>query len=224
MITGIEGLSYVEEENPYSTKEDKDLGRDEFMHLFLAQLNHQDPLNPMDTTQFSSQLAQFSTLEQLFNVNENLKSIEEIQSNDSWYQVLDLIGKEIQANSDNIYLDGKTATTGSFSMEEPAECVVQIKDQEGYTVREIYLGVLDPGTHSFEWDGLDSNGDVHSSGLHSYQVSAVSRSGDIISVDKHIKGIVNRVNLNGNEPVIYVNDTPLGMSQIIDVNLSGTSK
>ncbi len=199
------------------------LGRDAFMKLFLAQMNHQDPLNPMDTSQFSSQLAQFSTLEQLYNVNDNLQSIEGIQKGDSKYQVIDMIGKEVQAESNTLVLNNGNAAKGAFNLEAPADCMVHVLNDKGNSIRDIYLGVLDSGSHDFEWDGFEKNGTLHKSGQYTYDVSAMSNDGQTVSVDKYIKGSVTGVNLNGDDPVIYINDTPLSMSQIVNVSTNETT-
>ena len=221
MISGVSSaLPSFEEENNYVTKEEDKLGRDAFMKLFLAQLNQQDPLNPMDTTQFSAQLAQFSTLEQLFNVNENLESIKSLENSGNQYQVLDLIGKEVQANSDTIVLNNGKAAKGSFYLGEPAECIVHILNDQGTKMKDIYIGVVDAGNQEFEWDGFDSRGNLHTSGEYSYTVSAMSNSGNLVSVDKYTQGTVTGVTMDSSDPVIYVNDTPLYMSQIVNVKMN----
>ena len=225
MVSGISGLpTYVDDTKKNDTSEKDKLGRDAFMKLFLAQMNHQDPLNPMDTSQFSSQLAQFSTLEQLYNVNENLDSIKSIQSSDSKYQALDLIGKEVQADSDTLVLNNGKAAKGSFNLEEPAECMVHILDDQGNSIRDIYLGVLGTGNQDFEWDGFDGGGNLHTSGQYSYSVSAMSNSGNAVSVDKYIQGTVTGVNMDDSDPVVYINDTPLSMTQIKTVKVNETTQ
>ena len=143
MISDINGITSVEEESLYTAKKEEALGRDDFLKLFLAQLNNQDPLNPMDGTEFSAQLAQFSSLEQLFNVNENLESMKTLQDNSSRFQALELIGKDIEAEGDTLSLVNGTPTTGSFTLEEAADCTVLINDADGYPVREIPLGSLE---------------------------------------------------------------------------------
>ena len=105
MISGINGIPGFVEDNPHTEKTEQDLGQDDFLKMFLAQLNHQDPLNPMDSTQFSAQLAQFSSLEQLFNINETLETINGLQAENGRYQSLDLIGKEVVAEGNMLYLE-----------------------------------------------------------------------------------------------------------------------
>ncbi|MBN2419553.1 MAG: hypothetical protein JXL81_09235 [Deltaproteobacteria bacterium] len=219
MISGVSSaLPSFEEDNNYAIKEEDKLGRDAFMKLFLAQMNHQDPLNPMDTTQFSSQLAQFSTLEQLYNVNENLESIEGIQNGDSKYNALGLMGKEVQAQSNSLFLDGESPAKGAFYIDEAAEgCIVRIYDENGKAIKDIDLEGLPAGTHSFEWDGRDDDGNKKTSGVYNYSVAAIAPDGNMLSAEKYIQGTVNRISLFEEEPVIYVNDTPMSMGQIVNI-------
>lgn len=220
MISEISGISGFEEVSPYTEKTEESLGRDEFLQMFLAQLNHQDPLNPMDSTEFSAQLAQFSSLEQLFNVNENLESLKEIQEGTTRFKALDLIGKEIAAEGDILSLEHDRLSTGSFSLDSPATCSVLISDENGYPLREIPMGSLEPGEHSFEWDGRDVDGTMMDEGIYAFEVQAMDRSGAFIPVETRIKGLVNRVSLDGEQPLLYVNGLPIDLSQIMDVSMT----
>ncbi len=226
MISGVSSaLPYFEEESNYATEGEDKLGRDSFMKLFLAQMNHQDPLNPMDTTQFSSQLAQFSTLEQLYNVNENLDSIEGIQSSDSKYNALGLMGKEIQAQSNSLLLDGESLAKGAFYIDTAAETsTVRIYDEKGKAIKDIDLEGLPAGTHDFEWNGRDDDGNMRSAGVYHYDVSAISPAGNMISAEKYIQGTVTRISLFEEEPVIYLNDIPMSMDQIVNIKTPGVEK
>lgn len=222
MVSAVSNaLPYFEEQSLYATEEEDKLGRDAFMKLFLAQMNHQDPLNPMDTTQFSSQLAQFSTLEQLYNVNTNLESIEGIQSGDSKYNALGLMGKEVQAQSESLVLNGESPAKGAFYLDSSAEaCIVRVYNGNGEAIKDIDLKGLPAGTHSFEWDGRDDDGNTCAAGVYHYDVSALSPDGDMVSVEKYIQGTVTRISLFEEEPVIYVNDTPMNMEQIVNIKIS----
>ncbi|MBW2610027.1 MAG: flagellar hook assembly protein FlgD [Deltaproteobacteria bacterium] len=219
VLSNIAGIPTVAEENPYVEKSDQKLGRDQFLRLFLAQLSHQDPLNPMASTEFSAQLAQFSSLEQLFNVNENLEAIKDVQDGSSRLQALDLIGKEIEAEGNVLSLEPGRDSMGSFSLDNIAQCAVLITDPDGYPVREIKMGILEPGRHSFEWDGNNENGDMMDQGVYGFDVTAVTESGQTVPVETRIRGQINRVSLEGETPLLYIGEMPLYISQIVDIRL-----
>ena len=219
MISGVTGLPYFEEESLYKTKEEDKLGRDAFMKLFLAQMHHQDPLNPMDTTQFSAQLAQFSSLEQLFNINDNLETLQNVQSNGNRFQALDLIGKEIKIDGNLLSLEQNTTASGGFTIDSAAECMVFVYDENGEYIREIPMGMLKAGYHSFEWDGRDESGEMMDSDIYGFRVEAVTESGLPPDVETNIKGLVDRVDLTGDDPLIYLGEIPINLSQVTDISL-----
>lgn len=219
MLTGIGAITGYEDTTATKAASEDKLGRDSFLKMFIAQMNNQDPLNPMDISQMSSQLAQYSSLEQLLNINSNLESIEGVQNSSNRYQSIDMIGKEVLADSSTLVLDNGNAAKGLFYLGEAADCTIHILDENGVSIREIDLGALEPGNNEFEWDGFDNNKKLYKSGQFSYEVTAVNNNDDQISVEKTIKGIVTGINLSDEEPIIYVNSTPLTMSQILNVNM-----
>ena len=219
MIEGINGLPGFVEDNLYTEKTAQSLGLDDFLKMFLAQLEHQDPLNPMEGTEFSAQLAQFSSLEQLFYVNGNLESLKSAQDQNSRFQALDFIGKEIVAEGDMLSLEQGETPEGSFTLNGTANCTVVITDPNGYPVREISMGALGPGRHSFEWDGYDESGAMREPGIYGFEITAITESGEILPVETQITGQVTRVNLEGSSTLLYVGEIPLTISQIIDIKV-----
>ena len=218
MINQISGIPQVEEESLYAEKTDS-LGRDEFLKLFLTQMNYQDPLNPMDSQEFSAQLAQFSTLEQLFNVNENLESIGVSQSQSSQYQALNFIGKDVVARGDIVTLEEGQEASGGFSLSAMADCTVYISNGEGIPVGQISLGVLDPGQHTFDWDGKDPYGVLQSPGTYRFEIEAVGAGGQARPVEPLMTGKVSRVNLEGDTPILYLGEIPLDLTRIVDIRM-----
>ena len=97
---------------------------------------------------------------------------------------------------------------------------MHILNDQGTKIKDIYVGVVDAGNQEFEWEGLDSRGNLHTSGEYSYRVSAMSNSGNMVPVDKYIQGTVTGVTMDSSDPVIYINDTPLYMSQIVNVKMN----
>ncbi len=219
MIDPVTGVPQYIEQVEESNKTQGEVGRDEFLVLFLAQLKHQDPLNPMDSTQFSSQLAQFSSLEQLFNVNENLESMQALQDGTSYYQALQLMGREIEATGNIMYNDPVDGGMGGFSIPDNAYCSVTIYDENGGFVNELILGFVGAGDNTFEWNGMTESGYLSGEGLYSFEVTAISEYGLQLPVESRIRGEVDRVNMDGETPIVYVGDIPLSLSQIMDIRM-----
>jgi flagellar basal-body rod modification protein FlgD len=198
-------------------------GQDDFLNLFLAQMKHQDPLNPMDSHEFTAQLAQFSSLEQLFNINEHLESIINANKQSMQYQAINLIGKEVVLGGDVLSLEAGKSATGRFSLESVAHVGAVIYDETGQPVRDLELGELSPGYHDFSWDGKDNDGRMLEPGIYGFEVLAESGDGLIMPVRTQVVGEVTRVNLEEASPVLFVGDLPVSISQLIDIRSSGGS-
>jgi flagellar basal-body rod modification protein FlgD len=213
----IDTIGTTYEKASLSTTATNDLGREDFLTLLVAQLKHQDPLNPLESTEFTSQLAQYSSLEQLFNVNKNLEVISSGQKEASKLQSLDFIGKEIVAEGENLLLEQGRTSMGSFNLDVVADCSVLITDANGDYVRKMSLGYLEPGSHEFEWDGRDDSGNIKDAGIYNFGVMAVDEDGQILSVDKRITGKVTGVDFDGGSPILYMGKIPISLSQVVDI-------
>jgi len=206
-----------------SSYTETDLGRDDFLTLLVTQLKHQDPLNPLESTDFTAQLAQYSSLEQLFSVNENLELIKTAQEQGSQYQALNLIGKEIVADGSLLSLEGGQDAEGSFNLSERAECTVLITDSDTNLIREIPLGVLGEGQQRFQWDGRDESGVTQNPGAYGFEIMALNENGESLEVETRITGKVTGVDLKTASPILYVGEIPVTLSEIRDIKVPGSS-
>lgn len=225
VLQGITGLDTAQRATSSSAAdaESKKLGRDDFLTMFLAQLKNQDPLNPMEGTEFSSQLAQFSSLEQLFNVNDNLQSMITSQEDSSRLQAVEFIGKEITAAGDTLSLEEGKAVTGQFDLEAAADCTVRILNEEGLTVKTIPMGYLGAGSQTFQWDGRDGAGNAMGSGVYTFQVAAMNSKGTAVNSETRLSGTVTGVNLESNPVNLYVGDIPVAIGSIKDIRSPSTA-
>jgi flagellar basal-body rod modification protein FlgD len=190
--TGSDALTNLS--NSYVKKEtDEDpLGMDAFLTMLVAQMQNQDPLNPAEGTEFSTQLAQFSQLEQAMNTNTNLENLIETMSSGSETNLEGHLGKEVLASVNAIEVDGGEAVGGYYTMEEHGDVRVNIYDKSGRRIRTLYPGQKDPGSHAVSWDGLDSNGNKVEDGTYNYEVLANSGTG-FQSVQTTVNGKVDGI-------------------------------
>ena len=215
----IEGLGAIYGETSSSAAPEMELGKEDFLTLLVAQLKHQDPLNPLESAEFTSQLAQYSSLEQLFNIDRNLELIKSGQDQDSRFQSLDFIGKEIVAEGEMLSLKQGETSMGSFNIDDMADCSVMITDTNGYPVRKISLGHLQAGRHDFEWDGRDNAGNIQEAGVYGFEITAMTENGQLLPVETQITGQVTAVNLEGVFPLLYVGEIPVLISQVVDISV-----
>ncbi len=179
-------------------KEEDPLGRDAFLTMLVAQLQHQDPLNPMEGADFSAQLAQFSSLEQQFNTNDLLEDIQGSIQNSSEENLLDYIGKQVMSEDNTITVLGGQVNGGSYHLPEAGEVMLAITDSSGQEVGRLYPGFKQAGTHEITWNGTDGTGNPVANGTYTYEIVAVTQQGALIPARAATTGQVTGVtNQNG---------------------------
>jgi len=184
--------------------------KDMFMRLMLAQLENQNPLDPKDGAEFVSQLAEFSTLEGIGNINNSIQDIGGMYRSSQALQATTLVGRDVLLDSNEVYFDSANAVTGVIKApgESALDAKVTITDATGQVVRTESLGNL-PGDEDtpFAWDGADNDGNPLPPGKYSIEVSGrVANEIEALSVNTHARvssvSIVNAqgdmmLNLNG---------------------------
>lgn len=176
--------------------------KDMFMRLMLAQLENQNPLNPQDGTEFVSQLAQFSTLEGIGNINTGIADIGSQYRSSQALQATAMVGRDVLINSNKGYFDGTREITGSVDVGEDnaLDAKVTIKNGQGEVVLTKALGNLQGGTtQPLKWDGKDKDGKQLPAGTYSINVEGrVANKNEALSVNLHARvGSVSVVNNKG---------------------------
>jgi flagellar basal-body rod modification protein FlgD len=155
-----------------STGTSVDDAQNRFMTLLVTQMRNQDPLNPMDNAQVTSQMAQLSTVTGIDKLNSTLETlINNVQMGQS-YQASNLIGRSVLTPGNTIQTTGEG---GYFGIELPIgadKVTVSIKDSSGATIRTIELGKQDAGTIPLTWDGFKDDGVAAATGSYKFEVNA----------------------------------------------------
>lgn len=210
-------VNLLQDNSLQETKKEDPLGRDAFLKMLLAQMEHQDPLNPMDGADFSAQLAQFSSLEQLFQMNDSLESLTTTLEPSGNENVLDYIGKEILSEDDTLRLSDGTVTGGSFSLEQAGDINISIYDDTGREVITLYPGQLDAGTHEVEWNGYDRTGQAVPDGTYRFEITAVEEGGIYIPIKAATSGTVTGVTYENGVPYLEVDGRQVDPTTVIKV-------
>jgi flagellar basal-body rod modification protein FlgD len=172
----------------------KILGKDDFLNLLVTQLQHQDPLNPAESTEFTAQLAQFSSLEQLSNINDNLENMALFQTSVTNSQAVSYIGKEITAKGNSVQFESGQSAECHFELADSAAlAVISVYDASGGFVTSFETGPLNSGRQSAAWDGTDRNGNPVSAGVYRFEVQAVDANNKDLSVTPLISAVVTGV-------------------------------
>jgi flagellar basal-body rod modification protein FlgD len=193
------------------------LGKDDFLKLLVTQMENQDPLNPSDPTAFTAQLAQFSSLEQLTNINTSLQQM----SSSNQLSELSMIGQKVVAQGDTFQLGSNGAKLGYELTGAASKVQLQVQDSMGNTVATLNGDGLSKGDHFVSWDGKGDNGQAVPPGTYSLVVGAVDGSGNpMTDAAALVQGTVTGVNLDpsGNQLV-----TDAGTYTMSDIKSVGGS-
>lgn len=198
--------SYIESINQATTastaktttksKDQEVMGKQDFLTLLVAQLQNQDPLNPDNPTEFTAQLAQFSSLEQLFTLNESMTNMAAATANSDRLSTLGTIGKEVAYNGSSFNFTGEPVEIG-YQLDGPASSVNLSLQLNGTTVATLQGKELSAGNHYLTWDGLTKDGLQASSGKYTIVIEAKAAAGETVAAAPLIKSEVTGVDLGG---------------------------
>ncbi len=196
----------------------KELGKDEFLKLMLAQLANQDPTQPQDSQAFVAQLAQFSSVEQLENANQRLDDILLAQASNTQTAATSLVGNEASYRTDQLNLvAGQPARSGVWLGSDASDVKVTILEA-GRPVHTVNLGTQAAGHVEFTWDGRRDEGGTSPSGNYEVRVTATDKKGDPVSVDTRTHGMVQGVSFENGYPELLIGKDRVAMSQIVEIN------
>lgn len=205
-----------------STSTNSVMGKDSFLKLLLTQLQNQDPLNPMESYEFTGQLAQFTSIEQLADIKSLLE--ESTKSNQSLIDTISstlsvgLIGKEVTINTTTLNFDGENSIKFSFDVPDEAVTLgVSIYDLSGNLVKNLDMTSFEHGTNTVEWDGNDSNGSVVEKGNYIISVAYKNEAGDTYNVETYINGKITSVKYKNGETYLVINGNEISFKNLREI-------
>ena len=208
----LQGLGSTSASAASATSTKNILGKEEFLKMLIAQLKNQDPLNPLSSTDFTAQLAQFSSLEQLQNVNDTLTAMTRQQASISAGQSVSLIGKEVTANGNAIQADGGTVEL-SYGLAADAEKTwVKVYNDQGSLVETLTFTGQRSGSNTVAW-----NAGGHAGGSYTFEVQALDAGGNSVDAQTVMKGVVSGVNYREGTPDLVVGGREIGLGDVLTV-------
>ena len=196
----------------------KVLGKDDFLNLLITQLQNQDPLNPTDSFEFTAQLTQFSSLEQLSNVNDNLNDLKNFQASINNSQAVSLIGKTVTANGNYIRLTADGSAECNFKLEDDAALVVaNIYDSTGEFVKAIESSGVSAGQNTLFWNGTDKNGNQMPEGSYTFEILAADINGNDVDASTLFTGTVEKVTFENNTSFLIAGGQKFALGDVVQV-------
>ncbi len=219
MIEGI--LPHAESNTPTTPASAQEtLGKDDLLRLLVAQLKAQDPLNPTEATEFTAQLAQFSSLEQMTNINSTLEELVAAQQAMGNASLISLIGKQVDIPGNSFEHTQGTTTNLSYSLNsEAASTQIEIYNAAGSLVNTLN-GPGAEGSNLIAWNGRDSQGNALGAGLYTFKVRATDSNGATVSAQTFTTGLVTDVLFEDGVASAVVNGQKLPAEQITRVSIN----
>lgn len=181
------------------------MDREAFLKLLVAQISHQDPLQPMEGTEFVTQLAQFTAVEQALAQSQKLDLLSMQLTGMANADATALVGKTVTVRGKGIAFDGVTPTGASVTLEGPAAKVtVRIKDAEGHVVRTMDYGAKPSGALPVSWDGKTDDGTTAKAGAYTVEVEATDADGKAVATSQDVTGVVTKVTYDKGYPELVL--------------------
>lgn len=193
---------------------------DQFLRLLTTQLKNQNPLDPLDTNQFTQQLVQFAQVEQQISMNQQLTTLIALQQTTQATQAIGLVGATVTVGGDTADLRNGIASW-SFAPSKTATATVTIKDAAGQTA---YSGsyTVQPGQQNFTWDGKGNNGAQWPDGRYTMSVVAKDTAGQSVAVSTQVTGVVDSVDVTQSPPVLSIGGQTFTLDQIKQIRRTGS--
>jgi len=208
-----------------SVKAGDELGKDDFLNLLVTQLQYQDPLNPMDSADFTAQLAQFSSLEQLTNMSTQLGELTATQTALTNSQAVAYIGQTVLSNGNAAQITEGLTEPLQVNLDAPAaEVFISVYDTTGALRSTFSADDMAAGRGSIEWAGTDMDNNPLPDGNYRFEVAAIDNAGEDIGASPLSSGRVSGVAFKDGESALIVNGQPIRMIDVIEVIQGGSAE
>lgn len=214
------GISSLNSDHGSSAKEGakNNLGKEAFLTLLVTQLQNQDPLKPMEDKEFTAQLAQFSSLEEMKNISKSVDSLVASQTSSSKTTAVGFIGKEVTVFGGHARVVEGAVDKLRYELEKDASVVdVAVSDASGKVVRILNLKDVKGGANLVAWDGRDSQGKIVKDGDYSFDITASDSAGGNIPANITTTGTVSAVKYELGVPYLVVGSVKVPLQDVMEV-------
>lgn len=194
----------------------------QFLTLLTVQLQNQDPMSPMDSTEFTNQLVAFTQVEQSINTNEKLDSLVALGVSDGLSSAQSYVGNDISYVSSEFYFDGSPQDMRYSLSSEAASATMRIYNEDGAVVYEEDVSTMS-GAHEISWDGRLTGGGLAKDGTYEIVIDALDQNGDSISATTVVTGQVQGVESQNGQIYLLVGERAVSLSNVLNSQLSSNN-
>lgn len=195
----------------------------QFLTLLTVQLQNQDPLSPMDTTEFTNQLVAFTGVEQQINTNQKLDSLVAMNLGNSFSSALNYVGKTASYLSSEFYHDGSTPNSIKYALDDSAfEATIRVTDDAGNIIYEQDADT-DAGSHDFVWDGTTTTGAQAAAGTYNIRIDALDFDGNAIGSSTVVSGLISGIETQNGAIFAIVGDRAVSVGNILNVGIASNT-
>jgi len=216
-LQGIEGVGANNTGSGFTTAQSQ-LGKDEFMKLLIVKLQNQDPLNPTDDESFIADLAQFSSLEQMENMNGGISDLSLLQSNATNTSMVNYIGKTAILAGDTINLESGVSTINYELPNNAATVDISIYSENGQLIKTIQQSSIQAGDNTLMWNGQNEQGLDMPEGRYKIKITATDDNGNSIPVIPRMTGKITGITYENGYPELVIGGAIYGLGSIVSVS------
>jgi len=184
-----------------------------FLTLLTTQLQNQDPLSPMDSTQFTQQLVEYSQVEQQINTNTNLQNLISLQQSGAAAAAVGYLGKQVTVSNGSAALTNGSATWNYTLGTDATNTTLTVTNSANQVVYSG-AGATSAGSNTFTWNGQDNNGNQLPDGNYTLAVNATASSGAAVTTSVTSTGTVSEIDLSSGSPQLLVGSTEVPLSAV----------
>lgn len=192
--------------------------QDQFLQLLVTQIKNQDPLNPMDNNEFTNQLTQFSQLEQMQFMNEQMQESMIYSQSLNNTMMLGLVGKSATVVGESVNVESGEVSSNKINISTGGTVSVTVKDDAGNVVSSYEIE-SDSGWNDISWDGKNSDGEVLPDGNYTLDIEVVDNAGNDVSYTSYMTGSVESIRFENNLVIVSLAGQEYYASEIVEVGL-----
>ncbi len=216
VLNKIADPNHIAESKKVRAVGNNQLDKDAFLKLLLAQMKNQDPTNPLKSHEMAAQLAQFTSLEKLTNIDQSIDGLRKDQAPLQSYESLNLIGKAVSGDSSKISRSvDSDAHNIRFNLgQDSQKAKIEVKDADGKVIRTLEMANVKKGRNELNWNGLMDDGTKAAPGEYSINVEAHGSNGKKLAVETKYDGIIDGVQFTPQGPMLTIGKQQLRLSDV----------